>query len=104
MKVEIHEQPEKDVREDASDPYGPLSGQVMCAIKDGCRSFLLRRGASRIYEAMLQLDLSCEQEVLGKVYGVLNKRRAVVQSEDLREGSSTFVIVAFLPASESFGL
>jgi len=42
-------------------------------------------------------------ETLGKVYAVLARRRAKVQSEEVNEGSSIIVITAHLPAAESFG-
>eukprot|EP00438_Fugacium_kawagutii_P034076 Skav205997 [mRNA] locus=scaffold2084:257840:258154:- [translate_table: standard] len=45
---------------------------------------------------MLSVDLHCEQEMLGKVYAVLSKRRAKVQGEVLREGTSIFYVHAFL--------
>lgn len=47
-------------------------------------------------QAMLSVDLHCEQEMLGKVYAVLSKRRAKVQGEVLREGTSIFYVHAFL--------
>lgn len=42
-------------------------------------------------------------EVLGKVYAVLGKRKGRVISEELKEGSGTFVIAAVLPVAESLG-
>lgn len=85
-------------------PYGPMSGQVMVATKEACRYCLLRKGFSRISEAMLTLDVHCEQEMLGKVYAVLGKRRAKVQEEGLREGTSLFYIHAYIPLANSFDL
>lgn len=38
------------------------------------------------------------------VYSVLNKRRAHIVREDLREGSTLFSVHAFLPAASSFAL
>lgn len=85
-------------------PYGPISGQVMVATKEACRYSLFRRGFGRICEAMLSLEVHCEQQMLGKVYAVLGKRRAKVQDEGLREGTSLFYISSFLPLADSFGL
>ena len=45
---------------------------------------------------MLSVDLNCEQEMLGKVYAVLSKRRAKVQEENLREGTSIFYVHAIV--------
>merc|ERR1712066_682672 len=88
----------------AGEAYGPLSGQLMSAMKEACRYRLYRRGFSRICEAMLSLEVQCEQEVLGKVYGVLDKRRVRVLDEDLRDGTSAFHISCYFPLADSFGL
>merc|ERR1719313_1415188 len=84
--------------------YGPMSGQVMYTMKEACRYCLYRRGYSRICEAMLSLEVQCEQEMLGKVYGILGKRRVRVLDEGLREGTSIFYITCHLPLADSFGL
>merc|ERR1719393_528624 len=81
----------------SAEPYGPMSGQVMVAMKEACRCCLFRRGFARICEAMLSLEVLCEQEMLGKVYGVLGKRRVRVLDEGLRDGTSTFMISCHLP-------
>lgn len=85
-------------------PYGPMSGQVMSAMKEACRYCIFRRGYARICEALLSLEVQCEQEMLGKVYSVLDKRRAKIMDEGLREGTSLFYINSFLPLSESDSL
>uniref|UniRef100_A0A0G4I3T8 Tr-type G domain-containing protein n=1 Tax=Chromera velia CCMP2878 TaxID=1169474 RepID=A0A0G4I3T8_9ALVE len=90
--------------EATSDPYGPLSGQLMSSIKEGCRMAVLQRGRTRLMEAVLVMEMQCQQEVLGKAYGVLAKRRARIVSETLREGTGIFVIQALLPVNESFGI
>lgn len=56
---------------------------------------------STVPQAMLSVDLHCEQEMLGKVYAVLSKRRAKVQGEVLREGTSIFYVHAFLPLAHA---
>lgn len=88
----------------AAGPYGPMSGQVMVAAKEACRCSLFRRGYARICEAMLSLEVQCEQAMLGKVYGVLGKRRAKVLDEGLRDGTSLFYISSYLPLADSFGI
>lgn len=88
----------------SADPYGPMSGQLMSAMREACRYCLFRKGCSRICEAMLSLEVQCEQEVLGKVYAVFGKRRVRVLEEMLREGTSTFHISCHLPLVDSFGL
>ena len=39
----------------------------------------------------------------GKMYAVLGRRGGRVLEEDMREGSSTFIVSAALPVVESFG-
>lgn len=87
-----------------ADPYGPMSGQLMVATKEACRCCLFRKGFARISEAMLSLEVQCEQEMLGKVYAVLGKRRVKVLEEGLRDGTSMFYINSHLPLADSFGL
>jgi len=88
----------------ASEPYRLIKGQVIVAMKEACRCCLFRRAHSRICEAMLSLEVQCEESTLGKVYGVLGKRRVKVENEGLREGTSLFCISSFLPLADSFGL
>lgn len=88
----------------AAGPYGPMSGQVMVAMKEACRCCLFRRGYARICEAMLSLEVQCEQAMLGKVYGVLGKRRVKVLDEGLRDGTSLFYISSYLPLANSFDI
>lgn len=42
-------------------------------------------------------------DVLGKVYGVVARRRGRIVSEEMKEGTSFFTIRAMLPVVESFG-
>merc|ERR1711865_1171874 len=78
-----------------------MSGQVMSAMKEACRYCIFRRGYARICGALLSLEVQCEQEMLGKVYSALDKRRAKIMDEGLREGTSLFYINSFLPLAES---
>jgi ribosome assembly protein 1 len=41
--------------------------------------------------------------VLGKVYGVVAKRRGRIVAEEMKEGTSFFTVSALLPVVESFG-
>jgi len=60
-------------------------------------------------EAVYECELRCSGglggggEALGKCYGVLSKRRAKILSEDLMEGTDTWVIKAHLPVAEIYG-
>lgn len=42
-------------------------------------------------------------EVLGRVYGVITRRRGRILSESLKEGTPFFTILSVLPVAESFG-
>lgn len=52
---------------------------------------------------LLLLLLLVHQVQLGKLYGVLSKRRGRVVEEDIIEGTDLFLIRALLPVAESFG-
>ena len=47
--------------------------------------------------------LSPVADVLGKVYGVVAKRRDRIVAEEMKEGSSFFNVSACVPVVESFG-
>lgn len=47
--------------------------------------------------------MSISADVLGKVYGVVAKRRGSIVAEEMKEGTSFFTVRALLPVVESFG-
>lgn len=49
------------------------------------------------------LSSGISADVLGKVYGVVAKRRGRIVSEEMKEGTSFFTVSALLPVAESFG-
>lgn len=82
--------------------YGPFSGQLISAMKEGCRrSFLVR--PARLMAAMYSCNILATADVLGKVYSVLGRRNGRVLSDQMKEGSAMFTIQALLPVAESFG-
>lgn len=82
--------------------HGPISGQLMSAVKDGCRkAFQLQ--PQRLMAAMYSCVIQATAEVLGRVYAVLSKRNGRVLSEEMKEGSQIFSITAVLPVAESIG-
>ncbi|CAH0390781.1 unnamed protein product [Bemisia tabaci] len=81
--------------------FGPLSGQIMSAVKDGCRK-AFQAQPQRLMAAMYSCSILVSAEVLGKMYGVLGKRHGRVLHGDLSEGSSSFNVTAVLPVVESF--
>ncbi|KAJ9055744.1 Cytoplasmic GTPase/eEF2-like protein (ribosomal biogenesis) [Entomophthora muscae] len=77
------------------------SGQLISTMKEACRSSFLA-GAPRLMLAMYSCDIQATSEVLGRVYGVINKRRGKILSEEMKEGTSFFQIASRLPVVESF--
>jgi ribosome assembly protein 1 len=80
------------------------SGQLIGLARDAMR-VAVESSNPRLVEAMFRCELQCSGGggALGELYGVLSKRRGRVISEDMWEGTSTFVINAYLPVAESFG-
>ena len=81
---------------------GPFSGQLMSAMKEGCRRAFLAR-PSRLMAAMYSCEILATAEVLGKLYAVLGRRNGQVIAEEMKEGSAMFGIRALVPVAESFG-
>jgi len=90
---------EWDIEKDC-DHKGALSGQVMGAMKDGCRKAFQAR-PQRLMTAMYSCTIQVRAEVLGKMFGVLNKRGGRVVQEEMIEGTGVFSVVANLPVIES---
>jgi len=86
-----------------TETYGPWSGQVISAVKDGCRAAFLE-GERRLVEAIFNCEVQTSADMLGKAYAVLNRRRANIVEERMKEGTDIFVVDAKLPVCESFGL
>ena len=87
---------------DGADGLVSTSGQMISTTAEACRgAFALC--PQRLEEPMYRCEVQVSQPMLGKMYSVLHRRRARILSEDVREGTSTFVITAQLPVIESFG-
>uniref|UniRef100_A0A667WNJ5 Elongation factor-like 1 n=1 Tax=Myripristis murdjan TaxID=586833 RepID=A0A667WNJ5_9TELE len=84
------------------DCYGPVSGQLIAAMKDACRH-AFQAQPQRLMAAMYTCEIMATAEVLGRVYGVLGKREGRVLHEEMKEGTDMFIIKAILPVAESFG-
>ncbi|CAL8350683.1 unnamed protein product [Merluccius merluccius] len=91
-------------REEAgsADCYGPVSGQLIAAMKEACRHAFQAK-PQRLMAAMYTCEIMATAEVLGRVYGVLGKREGRVLHEEMKEGTDMFIINAVLPVAESFG-
>lgn len=92
----------KNIPSQKLDRFGPFSGQLMSAVKEGCRrTFLLQ--PVRLMAAMYTCDIQATAEVLGRMYAVVSKREGRVLNEEMKEGSDVFDVTAVLPVAESFG-
>jgi len=83
--------------------YGPFSGQVMTAVAAACKRAVMEADP-RLVEALYLCQVQASAEALSGTYAVLNRRRARVLSEEMREGSDVFVVHAYLPVEAAFGL
>ncbi|KAF9534535.1 hypothetical protein CPB83DRAFT_931762 [Crepidotus variabilis] len=79
-----------------------VTGSLISAIRDACRNGLLD-WSPRLMLAMYSCEIQASTEVLGKVYGVVAKRRGRIVAEEMKEGTSFFNVSALLPVVESFG-
>ncbi|KAM8893884.1 elongation factor-like GTPase 1 isoform 2-T2 [Spinachia spinachia] len=88
--------------EAAANCYGPVSGQLIAAMKEACRR-AFQAQPQRLMAAMYTCEIITTADVLGRVYGVLGKREGRVLHEVMKEGTDMFIIRAVLPVAESFG-
>ena len=95
-------QVEPPAAEDIDAGSGQLVGQTIAATKDACRSAFMAC-PTRLLEPMYICELQTTQEIMGKTYSVLARRRAQIISEEMKEGTPIFCIRAILPVAESFG-
>ncbi|CCG84968.1 protein of unknown function [Taphrina deformans PYCC 5710] len=54
-------------------------------------------------EPVFLVEIQCPEQAMGGIYGVLNRKRGMVFSEEQRPGTPLFNIKAYLPVNESFG-
>ncbi|XP_076444086.1 elongation factor-like GTPase 1 isoform X2 [Babylonia areolata] len=90
-------------RKGGRDVFGPMSGQLMSVVKEGCRK-AFQTMPQRLMVAMYRCVIQADTDILGKLYAVIGKRNGRVISEELREGTQMFSIVTEFPVVESFGL
>merc|ERR1712209_169165 len=57
----------------------------------------------RLMEPVYLVEIQCPENVVGGIYGVLNRRRGHVFEEARTPGTPMFVVKAYLPVNESFG-
>lgn len=78
-----------------------MTGSLIASAQDAFRQGLLD-WSPRLLLAMYSCDIQASTDVLGKVYGVVARRRGRIVSEEMKEGTSFFTISALLPVVESF--
>jgi ribosome assembly protein 1 len=79
-----------------------LKSSLIASVREACRNGLLD-WSPRLMLAMYSCDIQASTDVLGKVHGVLSRRRGRIISEEMKEGTSFFTVGALLPVIESFG-
>ncbi|KAI9312595.1 P-loop containing nucleoside triphosphate hydrolase protein [Dichotomocladium elegans] len=95
--VDLHRE-ESDVRS----RLALVQGKVISSMKEVCRQGFLD-WSPRLFLAMYQCDIQASAEVLGRVYGVISKRKGKILSEDLKDGTPFWQIRSLMPVIESFG-
>ncbi|KAJ7164628.1 P-loop containing nucleoside triphosphate hydrolase protein [Mycena crocata] len=99
-KVEIDR--ESLAKEIEQNRMAQVTGTVISSVRDACRNGLLD-WSPRLLLAMYTCDIQASTDVLGKVYGVVARRRGRIVAEEMKEGTSFFNVSALLPVVESFG-
>ena len=99
IKVDIEALTEAD----ASAVYGPFSGQLIAAVKEGCHKAYLA-SKPRLTEPFYKAEVHVSQDFLGATHAVLSKRRGKIVDEDVSEATYNYTIQAALPVVESFGI
>lgn len=79
-----------------------LTGEVIRTTRSAIQTGFLD-WSPRLLLALYSCEIQASAEVLGRVYGVVTRRRGRILSESLNEGTPFFSIVALLPVAESFG-
>ncbi|KAG8836477.1 Cytoplasmic GTPase/eEF2-like protein (ribosomal biogenesis) [Serendipita sp. 400] len=77
-------------------------GSLISGMRDACRKGLLD-WSPRLMLAMYCCDIQAATEVLGKVYGVVARRKGRIVAEDMKEGTTYITVSSVIPVIESFG-
>lgn len=101
MAIIVEDIHEIEVAEDTPQVQN-LLGRLITTTRDHIHSSFLD-WSPRLMLATYTCDIQASAEVLGKVYGVVQQRRGRIISEEMKEGTPFFQIVAKLPVVEAFG-
>ncbi|MBW0480130.1 hypothetical protein O181_019845 [Austropuccinia psidii MF-1] len=82
--------------------WSQLTGELISSVQEAFRNAMLD-WSPRLMLAMYTCEIQATTEVLGKVYGVVSRRRGVIKSEEIKDGTTFYTIGAKLPIIESFG-
>ncbi|KAI9790730.1 MAG: Cytoplasmic GTPase/eEF2-like protein (ribosomal biogenesis) [Peltula sp. TS41687] len=99
---EVTYTPSPDLPHSTSENLGRMTSEVIKIIRDSIRQGFLD-WSPRLLLAMYSCEIQASTEVLGRVYGVITRRRGRILSESLKEGTPFFTILSVLPVAESFG-
>ncbi|KAK2748121.1 Cytoplasmic GTPase/eEF2-like protein (ribosomal biogenesis) [Myotisia sp. PD_48] len=84
------------------DEINRLTGEIIRLFRDAVWQGFLD-WSPRIMLAMYSCEIQASTEVLGRVYGVITRRRGRILSETMKEGTPFYTILSLLPVAESFG-
>ena len=81
------------------------TGQLISEVKLALHSCILSISSSslRIMEPIYQCSLQCDQNQLNNLYSVILSRRGIIYEEDVIEGTTLFLLQAYIPIYNSFG-
>ncbi|KAH8929968.1 translation elongation factor 2 [Atractiella rhizophila] len=79
-----------------------LMGGLISSTQEAFRNSMLD-WSPRLALAMYSCDIQATTEVLGKVYGVVARRRGQIISEEMKDGTVLFTVRALIPVVESWG-
>ncbi|KAG0286763.1 Elongation factor 2, partial [Linnemannia gamsii] len=77
-------------------------GQIIPACRSAIYASILVAKPG-LMEPIYLVEITCPEQAMGGIYGVLTKRRGHVFGEEQRPGTPLYIIKAYLPVAESFG-
>ncbi|RNA25199.1 elongation factor Tu GTP-binding domain-containing 1 [Brachionus plicatilis] len=81
-----------------------LTSQCISLAKEACRK-AFEAQPTRLMAAMYKCEImTVSSEALGKLYAVLGKRNAKITEETMKDNTCMFLIIAYIPVADSFGL
>jgi len=79
------------------------AGQILPPARRVTYASMLTAGPNMM-EPYYLADISCQQEGVGAIYGVITQRRGQVIAEQQLPGSPIVILKSYVPVAESFGL